>query len=250
MILRNSIPFIKLNQADRMNLFYTETIHQSEAVSIFLLEGQEAHHAVQVLRLKAGDHLHATDGKGHIFHGVIKEVNKTSVRAAIEQQVAHPAPTPEICIAIGLIKKRERLEFAIEKAVELGVTRFVIFNADRSEKKGMRLERLKTAALGAMKQSLRCWLPVIEECPNLDTLLKNYEGIKTIVADEKEEPGSAGRRVWNRHQKLLFIVGPEGGFSDRERDVLDQTDAERFSLGRYRLRTETAVIALAGLFLE
>lgn len=233
-----------------MNLFYTEQVFEKREPVELLLKEQEASHATKVLRLDVGDPIHVTDGKGTIYHGVIKSQTPDEVLVTVQEQIAHPAPTPEIILAVGLIKKRDRLEFAIEKAAELGITRFVVFTADRSEKKGVRLDRLEAAAQSAMKQSLRAWLPTLLECDSLDAVLKEHQGIKTIVADEQEEPGSAGRRVWNRHQQLLFVVGPEGGFSDREREILDRAGAERFSLGRHRLRTETAVVALASLFLE
>lgn len=237
-----------------MNLFYTTDVKRSdkgEATSC-LLEGPEAHHATHVLRMGIGDTLFATDGEGALYEGVIDSAEKETVQISIRKETVHTGPAPEITIAVGLIKKRDRLEFAVEKAVELGVTRFVIFRGDRSEKKGVRVDRLQAAALSAMKQSLRCWAPEVVEGASVEEVLKQAEaeGIKTVIADEQEEPGRIGRRAWNRFDRLLFVVGPEGGFSDRERELFQTVEADRFSLGRYRLRTETAVIAIAGLFQE
>lgn len=237
-----------------MNLFYTTNVtrgDEREAVSC-VLEGAEAHHATHVLRMGVGETLFATDGEGTLYEGLIEAVGKETVEIAIKKQTAQTGPAPEITIAVGLIKKRDRLEFAVEKAVELGVTRFVIFRGDRSEKKGLRVDRLQAAALSAMKQSLRCWAPEVIEADSVEEVLKQAEsdGIKTVIADEQEEPGRIGRRAWNRFDRLLFVVGPEGGFSDRERELFQTVEADRFSLGRYRLRTETAVIAIAGLFQE
>ncbi|MEX0594337.1 MAG: RsmE family RNA methyltransferase [Balneolaceae bacterium] len=237
-----------------MNLFYTTHVIRSDSgeARSCVLEGSEAHHATHVLRMSTGDPLFATDGEGALFDGVIESVEKEEVRISIRKETVHTGPAPEITIAVGLIKKRDRLEFAVEKAVELGVTRFVIFRGDRSEKKGVRVDRLQAAALSAMKQSLRCWAPEVVEADSVEEVLKQAEakGIKTVIADEQEEPGRIGRRTWNRFNQLLFVVGPEGGFSDRERELFQTVEADRFSLGRYRLRTETAVIAIAGLFQE
>lgn len=236
-----------------MNLFYTQHVTSNDEGAVrCTLEGSEAHHAIHVLRLKEGDPIHATDGEGTHFEGVVKAIEKERVQIAVTGQSVHAGPTPEITIAVGLIKKRDRLEFAIEKAVELGVTRIVVYQGDRSEKRGARLDRLQTAALQAMKQSLRCWLPEVVIADSVEAVLKDAEkeGIKTVIADEQEEPGRIGRRTWNRYGRLLFVVGPEGGFSDRERELFQTVEAECFSLGRYRLRTETAVIAIAGLFQE
>jgi 16S rRNA (uracil1498-N3)-methyltransferase len=231
-----------------MNLFYinhnTGSLINSDE---FTLEGQEAIHANKVLRIKKGNTIMATDGKGSVYKGEVISVSGNSLRAMIKENTFQPSPVPEISIAIGNIKKRDRLEFAIEKAVELGVSKFIIYHAGNSEKKNIRLDRLKATALAAMKQSLRVWYPDVAEEKNLESVLNTYKEQRILVADEKQDPEQILSADITGNDKILYIVGPEGGFTDFEMDIIDKYDCKRFSLGSYRLRSETAVIAIAAL---
>jgi 16S rRNA (uracil1498-N3)-methyltransferase len=151
-----------------MNLFYTSSIRKSADQEEFSLEGKEAIHAGKVLRVSEGDTLYATDGKGMIYKGIVSSITRRNIHARVTGKTFRKKPVPDVTIAIGNIKKRDRLEFAVEKAVELGVAGIIIFQAGYSEKKRVRLDRLETAALSAMKQSLRAWLPAVSEAENLE----------------------------------------------------------------------------------
>jgi 16S rRNA (uracil1498-N3)-methyltransferase len=231
-----------------MNLFYIE--HASGSLNVsdeFILEGQEAIHAHKVLRIQPGDPVMATDGKGSAYKGETVSASGKILRAVVKEKISHPRPGPEIAIAIGNIKKRDRLEFAVEKAVELGVLKVFIFHAGNSEKKNVRLDRLKTAALGAMKQSMRCWRPDIFELDDLESVLDMKNQFKIFVADEKADFESIKFNGMWKSENPLFIVGPEGGFTSFERELIARQECKSISLGKYRLRTETAVIAVAAL---
>ncbi len=232
-----------------MNLFICDRSETGIEPHRFFLKGQESHHAVKVLRLREGDPVFATDGKGNLFSGIAKVISKDGVKAAIIETKYIPKPEPEISIALGNIKKRDRLEFAIEKAVELGVTKLTVFRADHSEKEKVRIDRLYSSAIEAMKQSLRVWLPEIEIKESMDQVLSDNAGEYIVfVADENyDQTGSVPRQI-DSSGKRLFIVGPEGGFSERERTLIDRYDLNRISLGKYRLRSETAVITIAALY--
>ncbi len=189
----------------------------------------------------------ATDGQGNLYKGEVVSVSGNSLRAIIEENSFQHSPVPEISIAIGNIKKRDRLEFAVEKAVELGVSKIIIYHAGNSEKKNVRLDRLKATALAAMKQSLRVWYPEVAEEKNLEYVLKTNREQKILIADEKLDPDQINPADFSGNNKILYIVGPEGGFTDFEMSIIDTYDCKRFSLGSYRLRSETAVIAIAAL---
>lgn len=234
-----------------MKLFFTETgLIGSEPHRLVLLAGQEAFHAVRVMRIRPGETLHATDGKGTIWQGRVISATPQEVLAEVTGTESHPRPAPRISMAIGFLHKRDRMEFAVEKAVELGVAELLLFRGDHSEKHSLRTERMEAAALAAMKQSLRAWLPRVTLFDNLESLLGAPGPVRIIVADEtsgeEAQPDPAG---WRREERVLFVVAPEGGFSERERELLREKRAGTVSLGRYRLRTETAVAALASLFI-
>lgn len=128
-----------------MNLFYTEP---SDVIGDQLrLTGQEARHALKALRMRSGDTLYATDGKGNRYKGTVVSTNKDMLTARVEETTQFALPEPELTLAMGIIKKRDRLEFAAEKAVELGVTRILFFRAEHSEKTNIRLDRLENITL-------------------------------------------------------------------------------------------------------
>lgn len=231
-----------------MNLFYTDPQHITDMH--FTLVAQEARHAIKVLRYRVGDMIHATDGCGGRFRGKIESVNNDEVIARIEEQACVPAPLPAVTLAIGMIKKRDRLEFAVEKAVELGAAQIIVFNGDRSEKTGVRMDRLKMTSLSAMKQSLRVWLPEISYCKSLGEVLDRHQPGRIGVADETIKPGGnrtlpgSDLQEFQGDEPSLIIIGPEGGFSESERERMTAEDVLPFSLGPYRLRTETAVVVV------
>lgn len=232
-----------------MTLFYTKKVDTSaDPVEIFL-EDQEAVHASKVLRIAKGGRITATDGQGTIYEGRVTTIAGNLLRVAVTGKTEHPKPAPDVAIAIGNIKKRDRLEFAVEKAVELGVSRILIYQAWRSEKKRVRMDRLEAIALGAMKQSLRPWLPIVKETKDLGKLLDENRNRRIVVADEKKEGSAQEWSELKRVKNLLFVVGPEGGFTDQEIELLQENGSGSISLGHYRLRTETAAVAIASLVL-
>ncbi|MEX0769424.1 MAG: RsmE family RNA methyltransferase [Balneolaceae bacterium] len=229
-----------------MNLFYTQPENVRD--NYLSLEGQEAHHAVKVLRYGVGDSILVTEGQGGRYTGKIESVSKNQVVVKVEDSVHHPPPVPKVTLAVGLIKKRDRLEFAIEKAVELGAWQIIVFQGIHSEKTGVRMDRLEITALSAMKQSLRLWLPEILHYESLENVLSRHPEDQMGVADEQVSAENESEVCEDmqefRKGSALMIIGPEGGFSEFERELMEKEEVVPFSLGPFRLRTETAVVSL------
>jgi len=228
-----------------MNQFYAPP-DQIEGNRI-KLTGQEASHVSTVLRKGIGSDIVITDGVGCRYHGLITHTTKRSVSVEINKREYYQPTEPEIILALGLIKKRDRLEFAVEKAVELGVSEIVLFRGDHSEKFNVRTDRVEAAVQSAMKQSLRVFLPAIEKVKSLDELLKS-EGASTRII-HADQHGSVDQPTFSDSVKrLLLVVGPEGGLSGDEKKLLEERGAYRFRLGDYRLRAETAAMAMVSVF--
>lgn len=230
-----------------MNLFYT--LPENIRDSYLFLEDHEAHHAVKVLRYGVGDTILVTEGQGGRYTGKIESVSKAQVVVKIEEDVHQPPPVPKVTLAIGLIKKRDRLEFAVEKAVELGAWQIIIFQGNHSEKTGIRMDRLEMTALSAMKQSLGLWLPEILHYESLEDVLSRHPEDLVGVADEQltvenESEGLDEDMQEFRKASAMMIIGPEGGFSEFERERMEREGVVPFSLGPFRLRTETAVVSV------
>ncbi|WP_103665665.1 RsmE family RNA methyltransferase [Gracilimonas amylolytica] len=226
------------------NLFYTEP---ATIVNGFLtLEGQEARHAAKVMRFREGDTLHASDGLGNTYESEVTELGKNSITAKITETIHEEQPLFKKSVAFGAIKKRDRLEFAVEKAVELGAWEICIFHADHSERSKINQERLQTIALSAFKQCKRSWLPKVVFIDSLDEVMDHYEDHQPVMAymqAEAEQPSALTQ------PDTLFLIGPEGGFSEREVGIAKERKAKLVTLGKYRLRAETAVLTILAQYL-
>lgn len=223
-----------------MNLFYA-TPEQVTGRRIELAES-EARHASRALRYRKGDPIRVTDGEGCLYEGNVSEITSKRVVVEWEEKTRQSPPEPDCVLGMGIIKKRDRLEFAAEKAVELGASAVALFRSRHTVKENVRLDRLESAALSAMKQSLRCWLPEVELFDSPEAVMGRYGGREIWLA-HRESEGKIPARA-SENDKYLLLVGPEGGFSEEEIGRLIELGARGVGLGNHRLRTETAAVVL------
>ncbi len=205
---------------------------------------EEVRHIGKVLRKQAGDIVQATDGTGRLLDVELIVVDKKKAAGEIVQSREISAG-PERVLAMGLIRQRDRLEFAVEKAVELGVTRLVLVHSDHSGTMTVKPARIEKTIISAMKQSRRCHLPVWEERDSFYDVLSAYRDNRTVIM---ADPEGVTSRDWHPGRNpALLMVGPEGGFSGKEKDQAIASAAQFVNLGSNRLRTETAACALLTL---
>ncbi|NGP76939.1 16S rRNA (uracil(1498)-N(3))-methyltransferase [Balneolaceae bacterium YR4-1] len=230
-----------------MNIFYAppKQVYDSHIE----LSGQEAKHATKVLRYREGDTINIVDGTGGWYDCTIAQVAGSIVKATIEHAKQISSPTPEIVLAMGIIKKRDRLEFAVEKSVELGVKEIVLFRSRHTIKENIRIDRLEMTALSAMKQSLRAHLPEITILDNVESVLDTYFDHQVLVAHEKAEAKSGISIEQRKKNKTMLLVGPEGGFSEKEIRMTIDKGGQVISLGKNRLRAETAAVVFLSQFI-
>lgn len=210
--------------------------------NIIIVEGDEFKHITNVMRHSVGDPLNITDGTGKIYRTVIKEIEKKKLAATIDDTIEYYNPCENICVCIPRLKNNDRFEFALEKCIELGITNFIVFDAQRSVAKGNKLERWQKIAVAAMKQSLRSFLPKIEYVSALDKLA-GREG-RFVIADQNSRFGIA-RLKYDENENVCLIFGPEGGLTEKEMGLFGE--AEKVYLTKNRLRSETAIITAASV---
>lgn len=228
-----------------MNLFYT--LPENVCGNQLKIVGQEAIHVSKVLRYKIGDSIYVTDGQGKRYSCTIDVISKQDVQLSIEQSVFEEKELPMITVAIGAIKKKNRLEFAVEKVTELGADEIVLFNADHSEKTNLRKDRIFNTVLSAMKQSLRVYLPKITYQESTEKLVQSIpKSTQVILADESTSESTVNKTA--NTGSCFLVVGPEGGFSKKERKLFSSKKAFHYSLGAHRLRTETAAMIITDHF--
>lgn len=223
-----------------MNLFYIPTLE----TDLMELPTEEAHHAAHVLRMQVGDRIGLLDGQGTRAEAELTEVSKKRVVARITAHVHNVAErTARIHIAVAPTKQSERIEWFVEKAVELGVDRITPLLTARSERTRLRTDRLHRVAIAAMKQSQRSWLPQIDEPTTLSALLQQELPAQRFFGWCEGEHASL-MQAYSPASDALVLIGPEGDFSAEEAEQLRTEGFSAVSIGNVRLRTETAALAV------
>jgi len=215
-----------------------------------VLSPGESHHLVRVLRMKAGDRVSVLDGCGRTARAVLADASKNGVSLEFQSVTSTPSPRPRIMLVQALIKNN-RMDWVIQKMVELGVAELYPFLADRSEikieqaRKESRRTRMKTIAMSALKQSGHAWLPAIHEPISLEQSLEQLPANARIFYGSIEAPSVPFRNALRQSdqatpESVALIIGPVGDLSAREYDLLHESKAQPVSLGKQILRVETA----------
>lgn len=216
-----------------------------------VLDEDTSKHIVQVLRMKEGEQLHLTDGKGNLLLCEISAAHKKHCSVIITQTKNEKQKTKNRIVAISLLKNANRLEWFLEKATELGITEIIPLICSRTEKQNFRLQRMQAILVSAMLQSQQVWLPVLHEPISFELLLRQEETIaiqqKWIAHCIHNEEKKLLPDLINKEQSQIILIGPEGDFTPDEIEFALQNNFQPVSLGETRLRTETAAIAAAVL---
>ncbi len=231
-----------------MNTFFVDS--ESIKNNLATVSADESHHATNVLRLKSGDEIILTDGAGSRYKAVINKIHKKVTTVEVLDRSFFSKQKPQVCIALGLLKNRQRLEWAIEKMTELGVNSIKLFRSEHTERSHLRLDRLELTAVSAMKQSLGVWLPKIESYDSFHQVLESINGT-CFIAHEKllnQKSFLTGLGSFDLSTELTCLIGPEGGFSDNEVSMaINDFNVKPVHLGPLRLRAETAAVLMAGI---
>ena len=226
-----------------MRRFKIDGVKNGEAY----LRGQEARHALKVLRLKKGDEIIVFDGEGKEYLAVISAASPTSVKLKILEEINVNRDSPlNSTLYMGITNKVQKLELAIQKTTELGVTRIVPVVCRRSSTAQLiknwegKLRRWREIAVNAAKQCGRTVIPEIEEPVRIEEIEDSSE--LSFVLWEK---GGKSFKDYQNYSasSVSFLVGPEGGLEKEEIEILKEKGFKPIYLGKRILRAETAAIA-------
>lgn len=217
-----------------MESLYSQTL--TEKCAKIILTDDESKH-VKALRLKIGNKVLITNGRGLTAFAIFNNYDKSTSEFLIEKFEYNLHETHiKVNVAIGLLDNKERFEFALEKAVEIGCSEFTPLITRYSNSRNFNLSRLQAKAIAAIKQSKRSILPKINLPQNIkDIDFEKFDQI--ILADEN------GKNNITLRDNILLLIGPEGGFSEEEINLIFRKNADLMKLGQTRLRAETALIA-------
>ena len=220
-----------------------------------VLDEDTSKHIVQVLRMKIGEQVQLTNGKGIMFTCEITDDNrkKCSVTIIKKSEIAPQGtaenPRSAITIAISLIKNNTRFEWFLEKATEIGVTEIIPLICERTEKTAFKYERMKSILVSAMLQSQQVWLPALYEPVKFTSFIEKAKHEQKFIAhceDEKNKQALTDR-LTNLLTSKLILIGPEGDFTTKEIELALENNCIPVTLGSTRLRTETAGVVAATL---
>lgn len=215
----------------------------------------ETWHMAKVCRVKTGDTISATDGKGTVFTVEMTSVSKSDANGKIVSRVEQKPPNVKCDLALPFVMA-QKADLVVEKCTELGVSGFRLFGSEKSisqQISAKRLDRLDRIAISAMKQSMRAHLPEVSICTNLTELAKAFSDYDRVLYGHLSDESKSMREVIDPDDlsgSVLVLVGPEPGFTEAEIDFLSETSAIPVRYGDHRLRTETAAVVLTTLVLE
>lgn len=219
-------------------IFYCPEIRQTPQ-----LPEQESQHCAKVLRMKEGERLTVTDGKGYFYDCTLLQAHAKHCLFSIDAEHAKPKSWhPYIHIAFAPTKNMDRNEWFVEKATEIGIDRFTPLACRFSERKEIKTERLQKIAIAAMKQSQQAVLPEIDEMMRFsDFISRPFQGQKFIAHCYNSEKKLLAQQ-YKKDENVLILIGPEGDFSEEEVAEAIENGFQPISLGENRLRTETACL--------
>ena len=222
-----------------MQIFYIPDVKGNQ----ISLTPDESKHALKVLRLSAGDQIQVVDGKGGFYQAQIMDAHpKNCTLEILETKKDFGKKNFHLHIAIAPTKNIDRFEWFLEKCTEIGIDEITPLLSEHSERKVIKPERLEKILVSAIKQSLKAYLPKLNELKHFGDFIKIEFSGKKFIAHCNEGKKVHLKNLIHQGEDVLILIGPEGDFSPEEVEEAKACGFKEISLGDARLRTETAGI--------
>ncbi len=210
-----------------------------------VLPEEEAMHCTKVLRLGHGAELTLTDGCGAFYRAVIEEADPRRCRVTVVERTAVPRLWAyRLHVAVAPTKNIDRTEWFLEKATEIGIDSVTLLRCRYSERREVKTERLQRVLVAAMKQSGQARLPGLEDMTDFaEFITRPATADCRLIAHCRSTALSPLGTSYHRGSDIVILIGPEGDFSAEEVAMAEAAGFVGVSLGRTRLRTETAALA-------
>ncbi len=219
-----------------MNTFFG--IIQNNAA---ILNEEESLHCVKVLRHKVGDTIQIIDGNGTKAVGIIQAAHAKQCAVSLTHKETVPKNRPYyLHVAIAPTKNMDRIEWFVEKAVEIGIDEISLIRCKNSERTVVKDDRIKKMAESALKQSKQAYLPKLNSLQDFKEFMKTSESDIKLIAHCEEEVKQTLKSSFLLNKSHMVLIGPEGDFTKDEITIALQANYKPIQLGESRLRTETA----------
>ncbi len=227
--------------------FFEENI---PATGNFVISEESSRHIVRVLRMKEGEKINITNGRGQLLTASISIANKKKAEVFITQARSFPQSDRKISIAISPVKNSSRFEWFLEKATEIGVLEIIPLLCERTEKHALKTDRMRNIIVSAMLQSRQTWMPALRE-PLKFAEIPLTEGYQQkLIAHCNDLEKKTLKDLERLPASQIILIGPEGDFTLDEINTALKKNYVSVSLGKTRLRTETAGIVAAVLLMN
>ncbi|MBL7922486.1 MAG: 16S rRNA (uracil(1498)-N(3))-methyltransferase [Bacteroidia bacterium] len=208
---------------------------------VAILTSEESWHCAKVLRKKAGDNIQLIDGKGNYYDAVLELVTDKKCTANITSgPVLQLKRNYYLHLAIAPTKQIDRIEWMIEKAVEIGIDEISFINCKNSERTVIKAERIHKIVESAVKQSLQAYLPKVNGLISFKEIINASKEDQRLIAHCYDSEKENLKQINFKSKSTLILIGPEGDFSKEEVDIALSNKFKAVSFGQNRLRTETA----------
>ena len=219
-----------------MNIFIA-TVEQKLAT----LTSEESWHCAKVLRKKTGDKIQLIDGIGNFYEGVLEIVSDKKCTANLTSgPILQEKRNYYLHLAIAPTKQIDRIEWMIEKAVEIGIDEISFISCKNCERTVIKIDRIIKIVESVVKQSLQAYLPKINDLTSFKEIINSKEADQKLIAHCYNEEKNDLKQMEFKNKSTLVLIGPEGDFSMDEVDIALKNNFKAVSFGSNRLRTETA----------
>ncbi len=223
-----------------MQLFYSPDIPEDS--NTFSFSREESKHIVKVLRKSVGDTLYITNGNGILFTAEIEFISNNKCTAKIVSKEKQDKRNYNLHLAVAPTKMNERYEWFLEKAAEIGIDTVTPIICDHSERKVIKKERFERILQSAMKQSLNCYLPKLNDAISFKDFINQEIKGQLFIAHCEDTDRKSLKNELKAKTDVTILIGPEGDFSVKEIEMALKHNFIPVTLGTTRLRTETAAI--------
>jgi 16S rRNA (uracil1498-N3)-methyltransferase len=205
------------------------------------LTAEESWHCTKVLRKKTGEKIRLIDGKGNFYEGILELISEKKCSAKVTHgPVAQTPRNYFLHLAIAPTKQIDRIEWLIEKAIEIGCDEISFFSSKNSERTSVKTDRIVKIVESAVKQSLQAFIPKVNELVSFKEFIQNQKADQKLIAHCYKLPKTHIKEIIFKNVSTLVLIGPEGDFTVDEVDQALQQNYKTISLGNNRLRSETA----------
>jgi 16S rRNA (uracil1498-N3)-methyltransferase len=224
-----------------LTLFFVPEITNADRIEV---SGEEAHHALKVLRIAKGEEIHLSDGKGSWVRAKVSDLGKRTFEVTVLERGASTTSKPKLTVLQG-IPKSDRVKEAIEMMTEAGVDEIVAWNAERSISRWQdkSQEKWESGALAAAKQARRFFIPKISSVEKLPDYIASVSGSFALIVLHEGASVPLSKIVTPSMadlDEIILVIGPEGGITPHELEVLEQGGARTAKMGEIVFRSAHA----------